>query len=133
MQKKFSRSYDSLDQIFEFTENIFSTEEIEQSIRFPIHFVMEELFTNMVKYNPDNSNDILLDVDTVDDGVRVVMTDFDVEAFDVTADREVDTQSPLQDRPVGGLGLHLIKKMVDSLEYEHRDRQSTITFTKGPE
>ena len=48
MQKKFNRSYDSLEQIFEFTEDILSTENVEQSVRFPVHFVMEELFTNMV-------------------------------------------------------------------------------------
>ncbi len=133
MQKKFNRNYDSLEQIFEFTENIFSTEQVEQSVRFPVHFVMEELFTNMVKYNPENSNDILLDVDASDDQVRVRMTDYGVDAFDVTADREVDTVSPLEERPIGGLGLHLIKKMVDTLEYQHENKQSTITFTKGPD
>lgn len=132
MQKKFNRSYESLEQIFEFTERILSTEHVEQSVRFPVHFVMEELFTNMVKYNPDNSNDILLDVNASNDHVTVSMTDFDVDEFDVTAEREVDTESPLEERPIGGLGLHLIKKMVDSLEYEHHNKQSTITFTKGP-
>ena len=133
MQKKFNRSYDSLEQIFEFTESIFTTEEVEQSLRFPVHFVMEELFTNMVKYNPGNSNDILLDVDASNDQVRVSITDYGVDAFDVTAERQVDIESPLEERAVGGLGLHLIKKMVDSLEYDHEDRESTITFTKGPE
>ncbi|MBT8080522.1 MAG: ATP-binding protein [Gammaproteobacteria bacterium] len=132
MQKKFNRSYESLEQIFEFTERILATEHVEQSVRFPVHFVMEELFTNMVKYNPDNSHDILLDVDASSDHVTVSMTDFDVDEFDVTVDREVDTESPLEERPIGGLGLHLIKKMVDSIEYEHRNKQSTITFTKGP-
>ena len=133
MQKKFNRSYDSLDQIFEFTERILSTEEIEQSLRFPVHFVMEELFTNMVKYNPENSNDILLDVDASDQRVRVSITDYDVHEFDVTADRNVDTESSLEERPIGGLGLHLIKKMVDTIEYDYSSKQSTVTFTKGPD
>jgi len=130
MQKKFNRSYDSLEEIFEFTEGILSNREIQESMRFPIHFVMEELFTNMVKYNPENSNDILLDVDASPDGVTVSLTDFDVDEFDVTTDREVDTESPLEDRPIGGLGLHLIKKMVDTLEYDYSEKQSTIKFTK---
>lgn len=133
MQKKFNRSYDSLDQIFEFTERILSTEEIEQSLRFPVHFVMEELFTNMVKYNPGNSNDILLDVDASDHRVRVSITDYDVHEFDVTAEREVDTESSLEERPIGGLGLHLIKKMVDTIEYDYNSKQSTVTFTKEPD
>ena len=131
MQKKFTRSYDSLEKIFEFTELFFEKESIEESVRYPVHFVMEELFTNMVKYNPGKSSDILLNVDNINGGITVSLTDYDVDAFDVTAAREVDIESPVHQRRVGGLGLHLIQKMVDSLEYDYADRQSTITFTKG--
>jgi anti-sigma regulatory factor (Ser/Thr protein kinase) len=131
MQKKFTRSYDSLEKIFEFTELFFDKESIEESVRYPVHFVMEELFTNMVKYNPGNSSDILLNVDNKNGGITVSMTDYNVDVFDVTADRQVDIESPVHERRVGGLGLHLIQKMVDSLEYDYNDRQSTITFTKG--
>jgi len=131
MNKKFTRSYDSLDEIFEFTEQFFRSRDIAESVRFSVHFVMEELFTNMVKYNPGNSNDILLAVDTFNDAVTVSLTDFDVDAFDVTASRTVDVEAPLERRTVGGLGLHLIHKMVDTLEYDYSDRNSTVTFSKG--
>ena len=131
MQKKFTRSYDSLEEIFEFTERFFDTEIINESVRFAVHFVMEELFTNMVKYNPGKSSDILLNVDNVNGGITVSLTDYDVDAFDVTAARQVDIESPVDKRRVGGLGLHLIQKMVDTLEYDYTDRQSTVTFTKG--
>ncbi len=133
MQKKFNRSYDSLEHIFEFAEGVFSSEKVDQSIRFPLHFVMEELFTNMVKYNQGNSNDILLDVATKDEGVVVRLTDFDVDDFDVTTKRSVDVDAPLQEREPGGLGLHLIQHMVDTLEYDYSNRQSTVTFSKGPD
>jgi anti-sigma regulatory factor (Ser/Thr protein kinase) len=131
MQKKFTRSYDSLEEIFEFTERFFATEDINESVRFSVHFVMEELFTNMVKYNPGNSNDILLGINKSNSSMTISLTDYDVDPFDVTEKREVDIESPLTEREVGGLGLHLIKKMVDSLEYQYSDRQSKITFTKG--
>ena len=133
MQKKFSRSYDSLEDIFEFTERFFETETINESVRFAVHFVMEELFTNMVKYNPGNSNDILLGVDKTNNSVKISLTDYDVDPFDVTEERDVDIETPLTERKVGGLGLHLIKIMVDSMEYHYSDRQSKITFTKGIE
>ena len=131
MQKKFIRSYDSLEKIFEFTELFFEKEIIEESVRYPVHFVLEELFTNMVKYNPGNRSDILLIVGRISGGISVSMTDYDVDAFDVTESRQVDTTAPLNERKVGGLGLHLIQKMVDTLEYDYANRQSTITFTKG--
>jgi anti-sigma regulatory factor (Ser/Thr protein kinase) len=131
MHKKFLRSYESLDAIYEFTEKILASRDLSQSIKFPVHFAMEELFTNMVKYNPNNSNDILLDVSTDDESITVSLTDYDVDAFDVTATREVNVSAPLEHRKPGGLGLHLIQKMVDTLKYEYSDRQSTVTFTKG--
>ena len=131
MQKTFPRSYASLEDIFKFTEHFFDAENIGEAGRFPVHFVLEELFTNMVKYNPGNSNDIMLDVNRVQQNVTVSLTDFDVDSFDVTLERNVDVESPLKQRKVGGLGLHLIQKMVDSLEYNYSDRESNITFTKG--
>ena len=131
MQTKLNRSYDSLEEMYDLTERFFLTEDVELSIRFPVHFVMEELFTNMVKYQPDNSNDILLAVKKVDGSVSVSLTDFDVDDFDVTVDRNVNTEAPLDERTPGGLGLHLIHKMVDTLNYDYADRQSTVTFTKG--
>lgn len=131
MHRKFARSYESLEDIYEFTENVLTLRNVAQAIRFPVHFAMEELFTNMVKYNPGNLNDILLDIKANNDGVTVSLTDFDVDAFDVTSAREVDINAPLDQRKVGGLGLHLIKKMVDTLQYEYSNRQSTVTFTKG--
>lgn len=132
MRKNFLRSYDSLEAIYEFTEQALAEADVAQSSRYSVHFAMEELFTNMVKYNPDNSNDILLDIETNADGVIVRMTDYDVDAFDVTQPRSVDVDAPLDARTPGGLGLHLIQKMVDSLNYEYSDRKSTVTFTKGP-
>jgi len=131
MNKKFGRSYDSLEAIYEFTEKILTSQNVAQSIRFPVHFAMEELFTNMVKYNPGNTNDILLDIKTDDDAITVRLTDYDVDAFDVTSSRQINIDAPLEKRKVGGLGLHLIQKLVDTLKYEYSERQSTVTFTKG--
>jgi len=130
MQKTFARSFDSLSDIYNFTEEILSSGDVEDAVRFPVHLAMEELFTNMVKYCPDNDNEILLEVAAIDGNVRVAITDHDVDPFDVTAPRNVDTEIPLDGRVPGGLGLHLVQQMVDSLEYDYHDRQSTVKFTK---
>ena len=118
--------------IYEFIEAFFESNGIAEPVRYPVHFVVEELFTNMVKYNPGNMNTVLLDIDTDGDGVRVMITDYDVDDFDVTRKRDVDIHAPLEERKVGGLGLHLVRHMVDKLDYHYEDRRSRITFTKGP-
>ena len=132
MQREFVRSYDSLSEIHDFTEKFFAANSIAESVQYAVHFAIEELFTNMVKYNPGNMNCILLDVGADAEAVKVTLTDYDVDAFDVTKKRDVNTETPLEERQVGGLGLHLIKRMVDTIDYHYADRQSRITFTKGP-
>ena len=83
MQRKFTRSFDALADIYEFAEGILAAENVEDSVRFPVHLALEELYVNMVKYYPDNDNDILLDVTAADGKVSVTMTDYDVDPFDV--------------------------------------------------
>ena len=131
MDKKFKRTFESLKDIFEFTECFFSEEGIDRSHLFAVNFAIEELFTNMVKYNAGNPNDILLCIDKSDGELVASLTDYDVDQFDVTEERNVDVDSPLEERNIGGLGLHLIPKMIDSLDYDYADRQSKITFTKA--
>lgn len=131
MQKEFIRSIDSLGEIYDFTENCFEANPVSEQARYAVHFAIEELFTNMVKYNPGNMNCILLDVSADVETVTVTITDYDVDKFDVSKGRHVDTESPVAERPVGGLGLHLIRHMVDTLDYRYADRESRISFTKG--
>lgn len=131
MQKSFGRSIESIAEIYEFTEKVLADSEVSDANRFPIHLAMEELFVNMVRYYPDNDNDIELDVSVEDGIVSVTLTDHDVDPFDVTQSREVNIDAPLAERTPGGLGLHLIQTMVDNLQYDWADRRSTIRFSKG--
>ncbi len=130
MQSTFDRSVASLDSIFSFTDSFFEAEAIDQSLRFAVNFTVEELFTNMVKYNVGGGSDILISLEKSDDGLVVSLTDFDVEPFDVTRVAAADTDAPIEQREAGGLGIHLVRKMVDSIDYDYRDGHSRITFTK---
>jgi anti-sigma regulatory factor (Ser/Thr protein kinase) len=58
------------------------------------------------------------------------MVDTGVRPFDVTNARAPDLSASLEDRPVGGLGLHISKELLDSVTYEYGKGQSTITFVK---
>lgn len=129
-EKSFARSIDHIKDVYRFAENIFEANDIAEDVRFTMHLALEELFVNLVSYNTAGRKDILVDIETVDGGVAVTMTDFEADDFDVSKKRDVDIEASLAERKPGGLGLHLIQHMVDTLEYDHRDRRSRIRFTK---
>ena len=132
MQRSFPRHLDSLTPLYEFAEEILAANAIAEGVRFPVHLAMEELFVNMVKYNPDISTDIEVDVTLqVNQKVRVSLVDEGGVEFDVTAARPVNIDAPLEDRIPGGLGVHLIQNLVDTLEYEYQDGRGEVIFTKG--
>ena len=95
-------------------------------------FTLEELFTNMVKYSNTSDAAVRVEIAAIEDGVEVTLTDYDVEPFDVTRAPDADITLPIEQRKPGGLGLHLIRRLVDSVAYEYfeEDRRSRITFRK---
>ena len=130
MQRDFKRHLDSLAGLYEFSEAIMADENLPDGVRFPVHLAMEELFVNMVHYNPTVTTDIEVTV-TVGDVVRVSLVDNGGVEFDVTQKREVNIDAPLEERKPGGLGVHLVQNLVDSLDYEYQDGRGEVIFTKG--
>ena len=128
----FKRSFDSIAAIFAFTAEAFAREGIDTRVLPTVDLAVEELFTNMVKYNAASAADVRIDVAPIDGGAEVTITDYDADRFDVTQAPEVDVTLPIEQREPGGLGLHLIRRLLDSIEYDYRAarRVSRITFRK---
>ncbi|MGH8113272.1 MAG: ATP-binding protein [Rhodanobacteraceae bacterium] len=135
MKLMLKRSVDELPVIVAATERFFAESRIDQSIRMPVDLSIEELFVNMVTYNLDTDHDVLLELEPVANGVQASLTDYDVEPFDPSSHTpDVNVDASLDQREPGGLGLYLVSKMVDSVHYEYRNRESRVTFVKtaGP-
>ncbi len=128
MEQKFKRGLDELKNIVAMTEAFFLEEDLQPGLRHVVDLATEELFVNMVTYDTESDEDILIQMLPHEHGVEVRLTDYDVDRFDPTAANSVDIGAPLEERTPGGLGLYLVMKMVDSIHYEYRNRQSQITF-----
>ena len=133
MEAKFKRNIGSLDGIFRFISEAFVTLHIDTFFEPAIRLAAEELFTNLVKYNRKTLSDISIAINR--DGPQLVLTmrDFGAEDFDITKTKEVDVNLPLEKRTPGGLGIHLVKKIADRLEYRFSDGESRITLIKNLE
>ena len=134
MERKFRRDLGQLPDVFSFLDIFADETDVGMSIVLPVRLAIEELFTNMVRHNTLGISDITISLDRHGDNIVVVLTDLDVsEPFDPTRRKEVDTTADLEDREAGGLGIHLVKRMVDEIHYHYSatNQQSQITLIKS--
>lgn len=95
---------------------------------YAVELVTEEAVVNVFKYayHQGEGKVRLRCMEDVDRFV-IEVTDWGVP-FDATALSDPDVTSPLEERPVGGLGIHLIKKMTEEMRYTREDRQNILRF-----
>lgn len=133
-QRAFARDFGALDRIFEFTSAFFARHRIDPRLQHGVDFSLEELFTNMVKYAAADvpGSEIRIELAVVPGGVEVALVDAGVDAFDVTQAPDAEVDLPAEARRPGGLGLHLIRRLVDRWEYHYdpATRTARITFRK---
>lgn len=128
MEKKFKKEINSLEAIAGFVDQFHRTHGLSNSMVFRLNIVIEEIFTNFVKYNTRSRKDILVKLERKEGSISVQITDFDVDSFDITKVQEPEIQATLGERKVGGLGLHLVRQFVETMEYEYRDGNSIVTL-----
>ena len=127
----FARRLDTLAEIFAFTTAAFARQGVADALLVDIDFVLEELFTNIVKYGRGQAP-VSIEIAAIRGGVEVTLTEPEADRFDVTKAPPVDITLPAVQRRPGGLGLHLIPRLVDSVQYGYSEgeRCSRIVFRK---
>jgi anti-sigma regulatory factor (Ser/Thr protein kinase) len=98
---------------------------------FQINLAVDELFTNIVKYGfaDDNLHYIAVTLSHEDGKIRIRVEDNGIP-FDPAAKQTSELKDPLEHCKIGGLGLHLVKKIMDDIIYEWRGGKNVITLIK---
>ena len=97
-----------------------------------IDVAIDELFSNIARYAyPDGPGKATVGIE-FDEENRMCSVVFSDEGipFDPLAQQAPDTSLPLMDRPVGGLGIFLVKKTMDAVEYRHENGRNILTVRK---
>ena len=129
---EFRREIEAIGEVFAFLETFVDGQVIDEKTAFCINLVVEELFTNMVRHNEGGGDQITLSVERRNNRVHLELVDFDVEPFDPETAEVPPVNAGIEERRPGGLGIYLVKKMVDDLnyDYETESRQMRVTVTK---
>lgn len=96
---------------------------------FVINLTLDELITNSVMHGFNGVGDPQININLRVDGDSLLLTVKDNGSpFDPTADSNPDLDSALEDRRIGGLGLHLVKSFASRVHYEYVDGQNSLTL-----
>ncbi len=94
--------------------------------------VIDELVSNTVKYGYDDNGEHEIEIDAcLDNNALVLRISDDGHAFNPLEAPEPDTSLPAEERPIGGLGIFLVRNMTDSFHYERKDGRNIVTVSKA--
>lgn len=114
-----------------FIEAIGEELELPPSLTFNFNLVLEEAISNIIFYAYPNQTgkEISVQAATVANSLVFTLTDSG-QAFDPTQVEADDITLSAAERPIGGLGIFLIKQIMDKLEYRRTDGKNILTLEK---
>jgi len=96
-----------------------------------INLALEEAVVNVMSYAYPEGTEGEVDIELAADKEEMVFTITDSGTpFDPTQKEEVDTTLSAEERPIGGLGIHLVRKLMDSISYQYIDNKNVLTLKK---
>ena len=115
----------------EFIEAFCEDSGLDMSATMRLNLAIEEAVVNVIAYAypPGRRGDVTVEAASGSDFITFVIRDNGVP-FDPTAKGEVDTTLPVEERPIGGLGIHLVRQIVDDISYKRLGDQNVLTIGK---
>ena len=116
----------------EFAESLMAKAEIldiQPSAVPMLHVILDEITSNIVKHSGASGFEI--DIELIDNpaGVKLLFID-DGVAYDPLTHTDPNTSIPAAERPIGGLGIMMVKKMADSVSYERKLNRNFLSVVK---
>jgi len=121
-------------QIEEWIESFTLTAGLSAAARNAFDLALVEWVTNVISYAYVDAGEhwIAVRFFTAPGQARVEVED-DGREFNPLNRPPVDTTRPLEERPIGGLGIHMIRQYMDTVEYRRAEGRNTLTMTRRVE
>ncbi len=109
------------------TKEIVDSEKIDYQLRL----VSEEALINIIKYAYDKGcGELKIDCETINNDTIFIEISDTGTAFDPLQKEDPDITLPVEERRVGGLGIFIIKNIMDTVDYKRKDGKNILTLTK---
>lgn len=132
VSKVFPAKTGELDNVLGFIEGTLESFDCSMKTMMAVSVAIEEVFVNVAHYAyPDTDGDVSFDIGFDEDNRLVTFTMSDKGVpFDPLAKPDPDITLSADERQIGGLGIFITKKTMDSVEYEYKDNKNILTMIK---
>jgi sigma-B regulation protein RsbU (phosphoserine phosphatase) len=115
----------------EFIDGICDAVGVDMMLAMQLNLAIEEVVVNVMNYAypAGTEGTVCIDAQVSDGLLQFVVSDSGV-AFDPTARAEVDTTLSAEERNIGGLGIHIVRQIMDSINYKRVDNRNVLTLGK---
>ena len=114
-----------------FVDEVCENVGFDMSTTFKLNLAIEEAVVNVMSYAypAGTKGDVDIDAEADDEQLKFVISDSGTP-FDPTQKGEVDTTLSAEEHGIGGLGIHLIRQIMDTINYERVDGKNVLTLRK---
>ena len=122
---------ETIPQLNEFIDTVAEAIGLDMSLTMSLNLAIEEAVVNVMDYAypPGEKGDVTIDVCASDEWLQFVISDAGTP-FDPTQKEEADTTLSVDERPIGGLGIFLVRQLMDTIHYRYVDGKNVLTLKK---
>jgi len=103
---------------------------LSPDLTYRLTLSLDEIVSNVIRHGYSDTNDHVVEVRlSVHDGVVTSVIEDDGHPYDPRESPEPDLSMPVEQRGPGGLGIFLVRQMMDSIDYARRDGRNILTVT----
>ena len=120
---------DEWSKLLRFTEEFACNHGISKEDQVNIDVILEEVVTNVLKYGgvPDGADACIIELILEGTLLTIRISDHGTP-FNPLLLPEVDARKGIKDRPIGGLGIHFVKKLTHSQRYDYHEGKNILTL-----
>jgi len=124
---QFAAKFENLDEIRDFVGDIARKGGFSDKDVYNIQLATDEAASNIIEHAYHNQPGQVLEISCgmQADAIKVVLTDYG-ESFDPSEVPTPDLKADLSDRKIGGLGIFLMRKLMDEIDYKPGSKQSNV-------
>ena len=124
-------SYAGLKDLFDSCQQFADRSGVADNVRHDLYVAIEELVSNVIRHGavPGIRPRVTVSVTLTPEALRVTVAD-NASAFNPLTIPPPDLDTPLEERSLGGLGIHFVKTLMDDVRYRRQCNRNHVRLTK---